>query len=260
MTCPPCAQIKVNFQNQGTPYLIIDFLAIIRDHKSMARIARVIAEGYPHYITQHGNRRLQTFFNDGDYQEYLRLMAEWLTKRDVTVWAYCLLPNHVHLLAVPNVADGLRRGIGEAHRRYSRLINLREGWRGHLWQGRFSSFVLDRNHLLAAARYIERNPVAAGLVKKPWDYRWSSARAHVGGQDDILVRVKPLLKMVDDWRDFIRQQTTQESIRAFQRHGRTGRPLGDKAFVEKVEIKTRRDLKPKKPGPKGPSKLSNKKD
>jgi putative transposase len=123
----------------------------------MARIARVIADGYPHHITQRGNRRLQTFFNDGDYQEYLRLMAEWLTKSDVTVWAYCLMPNHVHLLAVPNVADGLRRGIGEAHRRYSRLINLREGWRRHLWQGRFSSFVLDSDHSLAAARYIERN-------------------------------------------------------------------------------------------------------
>ena len=81
----------------------------------MARIARVIAEGYPHHITQRGNRRLQTFFNDGHYQEYLRLMAEWLTKHEVTVWAYCLMPNHVHLLAVPNVADGLRRGIGKAH-------------------------------------------------------------------------------------------------------------------------------------------------
>jgi putative transposase len=121
-------------------------------------------------------------------------------------------------------------------------------------------FCTDSDHLLAAARYIERNPVAAGLVKKLWDYRRSSARADVGGQDDIIVRVKPLLEMVDDWGDFIRYQTTKELIRAFQRHERTGRPLGDKAFVEQVEIKTRRDLKPKKPGPKEPGKRSNKKD
>jgi len=218
----------------------------------MARIARVIVEGYAHHITQRGNRRLQTFFNEEDYAEYLRLMAEWLTKRDVSVWAYCLMPNHVHLLVVPATEDGLRRGIGEAHRRYSRRINFREGWRGHLWQGRFSSFILDDDHMLAAARYIERNPVAAGLVEAPWDYPWSSARAHLEGRDDILVRVQPLLEIVEDWRDFIGQETTKEIVRTIQQHERTGRPLGDEAFVDALEQKTRRDLRRKKTGPKGP--------
>ena len=129
----------------------------------MPRIARVIAVGFPHHLTQRGNRRLPTFFCDADYKEYLQIMAEWLTKRDVTVWAYCLMPNHVHLVVVPMSEDGLRLGIGEAHRRYTRMINFREGWRGHLWQGRFASFPLDNNHLLAAARYIERNPVRAAM-------------------------------------------------------------------------------------------------
>ena len=215
----------------------------------MPRIARVIAEGFPHHVTQRGNRRLPTFFCDGDYEKYLQIMAEWLTKRDVNVWAYCLMPNHVHLIVVPQNEGGLRRGIGEAHRRYTRMINCREGWRGHLWQGRFASYPLDNNHLLAAARYIERNPVAAGLVAQPWDYRWSSARSHLEGRDDVLVRVKPLLEIVDDWRDFISKETTKEIVKALHRHEHTGRPLGDETFIERLEAATGRHLKPKKPGP-----------
>ena len=129
----------------------------------MSRIARVIAPGYPHHLTQRGNRRLPTFFCDDDYHEYLALMAERCDECDVAVWAYCLLPNHVHLIAVPAEADSLRRAVGEAHRRYTRYVNFREGWRGHLWQGRFASFVMDERYLLAAARYVEMNPVRAGL-------------------------------------------------------------------------------------------------
>ena len=215
----------------------------------MPRIARVIAEGHPHHVTQRGNRRLQTFFRDEDYEEYLRLMSQWLTKRDVAVWAYCLMPNHVHLVVVPMTADGLRRGIGEAHRRYTRMINFREGWRGHLWQGRFASFPVDNSHLLNSARYIERNPVAANMAKHPWDYPWSSARAHLEKRDDILVRVKPLLEMVDDWRYFIGQETTKKMAKDLHLHERTGRPWGDEAFIERLEAATGRNLKRKKPGP-----------
>ena len=214
----------------------------------MPRIARVIAAGYPHHITQRGNRRLPTFFGDEDYHHYLRLMSQMLRKYDVAVWAYCLMPNHVHLIAVPQTEDGLRRGIGEAHRRYTRMINLREGWCGHLWQGRFASFPLDDNYLLASARYVERNPVAAGLVETPWDYLWSSARAHVEGEDDILVQVKPLLDIVADWQDFISQETPKEMIKAYGSHERTGRPLGDEPFLDRLERATGRELKMKKPG------------
>src|SRR6516225_1367121 len=79
-------------------------------------------------------------------------MAEWSRAHQVEVWAYCLMPNHVHLIAIPQSADGLRHAIGEVHRRYTRMVNFREGWRGHLWQGRFASFVLDEPYLLTAAR------------------------------------------------------------------------------------------------------------
>jgi putative transposase len=90
----------------------------------MARIARVIAEGMPHHITQRGNRRQQTFFSDDDYRVYIELMAEWCEKHGVEIWAYCLMPNHIHLIAVPSEEDTLRLAIGEAHRRYTRRINF----------------------------------------------------------------------------------------------------------------------------------------
>jgi putative transposase len=109
----------------------------------MARLARVVAPGIPHNVTQRGNRRQQTFFNDEDYQAYLELMSEWYAWYKVEIWAYCLVPNHVHLIAVPATKEGWKLAIGEAHRRYTRRINFREGWRGHLWQGRNSSFILE---------------------------------------------------------------------------------------------------------------------
>ena len=111
---------------------------------------------------------MDTFFRDEDYQAYLALMAEWCRKCNVAVWAYCLMPNHVHLVAVPESADGLRLAIGEAHRRYSAMVNRRQKWTGHLWQGRFSSFPLDEKYLLAAVKYIEMNPVRAPLVADPY--------------------------------------------------------------------------------------------
>lgn len=154
----------------------------------MARISRVVAPGYPHHVTQRGNRRQQTFFprqgfrgviSDDDYRAYLDLMTEWCRRQGVTVWAHCLMPNHVHLIAVPLSQDGLRRAIGEAHRRHTLCVNRREGWRGHLWQGRFASVVLDEAHLLAAVRYVERNPVRAGLVASAGKWPRSSASAPV---------------------------------------------------------------------------------
>ncbi len=134
----------------------------------------------PHHVTQRGNRRQQTFFNDGDYRQYLDLMQHWCLQHQVAIWAYCLMPNHVHLILVPPSEESLCRAVGEAHRRYTRHINFREGWRGHLWQGRFASFVMDEPYLLAAARYVERNPVRARLVSQAADWPWSSAAAHTG--------------------------------------------------------------------------------
>jgi putative transposase len=215
----------------------------------MARLARVIAPGLPHHITQRGNRRQQTFFGEEDYQVYLSLMAEWCGKYRVEIWAYCLMPNHVHLIAVPESETGLARAIGEAHRRYTRHINFREGWRGHLWQERFASFPMDESHLLAAARYVEMNPVAAGLVDFPGAYRWSSAAAHLAGNDDALVKVEPLLELVGDWRGFL-TLTDEDELAMLKRHERSGRPLGDAPFVERLEEEMARRLRPAKRGPK----------
>jgi putative transposase len=214
----------------------------------MARIARVVAEHYPHHITQRGNRRQDTFFCDDDYRYYIRLMAEWCDKCGVTIWAYCLMHNHVHLVAVPESEGGLRRAIGEAHRRYTRHINFREQWRGHLWQGRFASFLMDEKYLLTATRYIELNPVRAGLVSIPEEYPWSSAKAHMKGRNDDLVKVQPLLRMVDDWRQFLSGDVSDEEYELLQRHERTGRPLGSTSFIEQLESKLSRILTPQKGG------------
>jgi putative transposase len=217
----------------------------------MARLARIVAPGLPHYITQRGNRDEQTFFCDEDYLTYIELMSEWCGAHAVEILAYCLMPNHVHLIAVPRSDDGLRRAIGEAHRRYTRLVNLREGQRGHLWQGRFASFVVDKPYLVTAARYIELNPVRAGLVKTPSRYRWSSAAAHGRGRDDTLVRVAPLLKLSPDWRAALARVVREADVSLLHAHERTGRPLGDEAFLTRLEKKLGRILRRQKPGPKG---------
>jgi putative transposase len=217
----------------------------------MARIARAVAPGMPHHIIQRGNRRQQTFFNDEDYQSYLKLMSEWCLKYQVEIWAYCLMPNHVHLIAVPTVKEGLSPAIGEAHRRYTRQINFREGWRGHLWQGRFSSFIMEKRYLLACTRYVELNPVRAGLVKLPEEWFWSSAASHMKGKDDILVKTKPLLEIVNKpWKDFLAVDVHKPEIELFRKHERTGRPLGVDSFIGKMESLLDRRLKPQKPGPK----------
>jgi len=217
----------------------------------MARIARAVAPGIPHHVTQRGNRRQQTFFNDEDYRAYLELMSEWCSKYGVEIWAYCLMPNHVHLIAVPENKDGLNLAVGEAHRRYTRRVNFREGWRGHLWQGRFSSFIMEETYLLACARYIELNPVRAGLVRKPEDWRWSSADAHMKHKDDILLTAKPLLEIVNKaWRQFLAFDVKELEIELFRKHERTGRPLGADSFVEKLELLLDRKLRLQKPGPK----------
>ena len=178
--------------------------------------------GLPHHITQRGNRRQQTFFNQEDYAAYLELMSEWCRDQGVEIWSYCLMPNHAHLIAVPSTEDGLRWAVGEAHRRYTRRINFREKWRGYLWQARFASFVMDEPYLLAAARYIELNPVRAGLVAKAEDCSWSGARAHLAGRDDQFGHGRSFAG--HDWR-LVRVSQ--------QRHARRGTPGHPPAFAHR---------------------------
>jgi len=213
-------------------------------------MARAVAPGIPHHVTQRGNRRQQTFFSDEDYLAYLELMSEWCGKYQVAIWAYCLMPNHIHLIAVPTTKDGLNLAVGEAHRRYTRRINFREGWRGHLWQGRFSSFIIDEPYLLACTRYIELKPVRAGLVKKPEAWPWSSAGPHIKGNDDLLVKTTPLSEMVNkSWQQFLTVDVSDSEIELLRKHERTGRPLGEESFIKKMELLLNRRLRPRKPGP-----------
>ena len=202
----------------------------------------------PHHVTQRGNRRQQTFFHDDDYAAYLELMADACRDEGVAIWAYCLMPNHTHLVAVPESEDGLRRAIGEAHRRYTRRINFREKWRGYLWQGRFASFVMDEPHLLAAVRYVELNPVRAKLANDASRWAWSSAKAHLSGRDDCLVQVGPMLALVHDWRDLLNSAIPEEQLRNLRSHMLTGRPLGDEAFVNRLENLAGRVLRAGKRG------------
>ncbi len=208
----------------------------------MARLARIVAPGLPHHVTQRGNRGLETFFSEADYQAYLGLLAESCAKAATEVWAYCLMPNHVHLILVPSHPDGLRAALGEAHRRYTRRINQRQDWRGHLWQERYHSFPLDEPHLAAAVRYVERNPVRAGLARRPEDWAWSSARAHLDGRDDALVRVAPLLERFPDWRDYLSDDVDAAALKTLRQHGRSGRPLGSERFVAKLETELGRHI------------------
>jgi len=217
----------------------------------MARIARVVAPGMSHHITQRGNRRQRAFFSDDDYVAYIDLMAEWRRAYGVDIWAYCLMPSHVHLIAVPSEKESLKHAIGEAHRRHTRRINFREGWKGHLWQGRFASYILDEPYLLAGVRYIEMNPVRAGLVKNPEKWLWSSAAAHILGKSDNLVNVEPLISIVQkSWSDFLTEKITFEERKDLQKHERTGRPLGNLEFIERLEKMLNLKLKPGKPGKK----------
>jgi len=178
------------------------------------------------------------------------MMSDWCSQERVEIWAYCLMPNHIHLIAVPESEQGLARAVGEAHRRYTSRVNRREDWRGYLWQGRFSSCPLDEPNLLTAARYVELNPVRAGLSDRAWRYPWSSAGAHVRGKNDVLVRVKPMLKRVGDWREYLVAEPDSTDIEILRRHTRTGRPLGSHKFVKLLEARSGRALAPGKPGPK----------
>jgi putative transposase len=219
----------------------------------MGRVARVVVPGIPHHVTQRGNRKLRVFFTDKDYAMYVSILSKYCTRYLVDVWAYCLMPNHVHIIAVPESGGSLARAVGETHRQYTLRINERESWTGHLWQGRFSSYPMDEQHLLAAARYIELNPVRAGLAEDPVDWRWSSARFHVQGKRDPLVKPNLLSTMVGDWAAYLREQIPESEV--FRKHQKTGRPLGDEAFIERCEQALGRTLKLQKPGRKSDKRI-----
>jgi len=214
----------------------------------MARIARVVLPGIPHHVTQRGNRRQRVFFGDEDYREYLGYLSAGCRAAGTACWAYCLMPNHVHLVLVPETESGLRGALAEAHRNYARMVNFRYDWRGHLWQERFHSFPMDENHLLAAVRYVELNPVRAGMVHAADEWPWSSARAHLHQQPDSLLERSPLVDSITDWQAYLQNSSSEAALERLRRHTRTGRPLGDDNFLDCAELATGRELRPGRPG------------
>jgi putative transposase len=225
----------------------------------MARLARIVIPGVAHHVTQRGNRRLPIFFTDADRAAYLALLADAADASGTRCLAWCLMDNHVHLILVPQAEAGLRAMLGEAHRRYTRRINFREGWRGHLFQERFASYPMDDAHLLAAIRYVENNPAAAGMVARAEDWRWSSAQSHIAGartRHDPLTDVAAIGDHVPNWRAMLRlgleagglAARSEGVAGAIEARLRTGRLLGAADWIAQQEAATGRRLTPARPG------------
>ena len=215
----------------------------------MSRMARIVLPGCPHHVTQRGNRREAIFFEDGDQDVYRDLLAEQAEKARIEVWAYCLMPNHVHLIVAPKEAEGFARAIGEVHRRYTNFINARGRWTGHLFQNRFASVPMDDAHFVTAVRYVSLNPIRARLVGRAEDWPWSSVRAHLAGCDDALVRVKPVLERVGDFAKLLTPDAADEERFALVRRSEsTGRPLATTEFVSDLERILGRPISRRAPG------------
>jgi len=212
----------------------------------MPRSARLTVPGLPHHVTHRGNHRQQTFFCEGDHRLYVRYLAAACAATGTAVWAWCLMPNHVHLVLIPSVEGGLSATLHRTQGRYTKAINAREKWDGQLWQGRFASFVMDERHLLACARYVELNPVRAGLVARAENWPWSSARAHLGGPVDPLTDPEPLLERWPEWRSVLETGDDQPSLQAIRERERSGRPLGGKAFLARLAKATGVPLRPRR--------------
>jgi putative transposase len=216
----------------------------------MPRFSRIVIPKYPHHVVQRGNRLQKVFFSDSDKKAYLEFLKNSSQKHGLEIWAYCLMDNHVHLIIVPDNEKSLSKAIGEAHLQYTRMINFREGWRGYLWQGRFSSSCLDHKHLFAAIRYVETNPVRAGMVSIAENYQWSSARFHINKEKSDLLSDNFFTEEVKNWAEYLSDHKKDDTVKQIRSLVKTGKPLGDKEFIEKIEKQTGRRLMKIKPGPK----------
>ena len=201
-------------------------------------------------MTQRGNGRQQTFFSDEDYAAYRDLLAEHCAANDVAVWSWVLMPNHVHLILVPEHVDALRAALSKVHRAYAGRIHAREKRTGHFWQGRFGCVAMDEPHLLAALRYVAMNPVRARLAKRAQDWRWSSVHALLDpNKSDGITDTAPVLERVPDFAALLRSAEDEDLTKALRQSESTGRPLGDSAFLERVEALLGRNPRPAKRGP-----------
>ena len=198
----------------------------------MPRPARMVLPGIPHHVTQRGNRKQRLFFDDEDRRAYLRLLAQACARHGTRCLAWCLMDNHVHLILVPADEDGLRAPLASAHTTYLQRVNRAQGLGGHLFQGRYASYAMDDAHLMVAARYVENNPVAAGLVGCAEAWPWSSARAHAEGRPDRLTDIAALAAHVPNWRAMLaRGLEAADEDERIARATRSGRPLGARDWL-----------------------------
>jgi putative transposase len=215
----------------------------------MPRKARLVVPGYPHHITQRGVRGLATFSDEADYRLYLKLFRDQIAESGLAVGAYCLMPNHVHVVAIPDKTNSLAGHFRKLHSTYAKQFNSRHGWKGHVWQERFYSVVMDEKHALAAFRYVELNPVRAGLCKTPEQWPWSSVHANLGILDDGIVDADVPARFVDDWSAYLAQDIDRRSTDSLRTHTRNGRPAGDDQFIDELEAVTGKTIRPRNPGP-----------
>jgi putative transposase len=205
----------------------------------MPRLARPVFPKVPHHITQRGNRREAVFFSDEDRADYLRWLGEYCAKYKVSVLAYCLMTNHIHVVAVPQREDALEKVFRPLHTRYAQRINRAKKWKGHLWQGRFFSSALDDTYLWAALRYVERNPVRARIVRRAENYKWSSAAAHCGLKEDAVLTTDRAwvarIRSVGDWSKWLAQGEVPEQVEVLRRHVERGLLCGAEEFIRKLE-------------------------
>jgi len=203
----------------------------------MPRRKRIVVPGGWHHITHRGNHRQTIFFNEGDRAEYVSLVAHYCVKHRVRRLAYCLMPNHVHWIVIPEFEDGLSKAFGQAHQRYALGLQKRLETSGHLWQSRFFSCPLSQSHVFEAIRYIELNPVRAGLISKPQDWRWSSARAHLYGADPLrVVEVDWWVRegQKSTWGEHLSATPEPEHDNRFRKCTLAGLPFGAREFVAGV--------------------------
>jgi putative transposase len=212
-------------------------------------MARVVVPDIAHHVTQRGNRRGDVFFSDDDRRRFLSLLREYSQDCGLELLAYCLMTNHLHLVVVPEHENSLARVLKPVNLCYAQYVNRTQGWCGRLWQERFYSCPMDPGHTLVAVRYVERNPVRAGLVPGAEDYPWSSAAGHTGRKvDSLLSDRQSLLSGIDNWSDWLKADDDIERVSRLKLYTRTGRPLGSETFTEQVELKTGRELRPKPHG------------
>lgn len=193
----------------------------------MPRVARLVVPGIPRHITQRGNNRQDVFFVDDDRIFYLRMLRKYSDENGLEVLGYCLMRDHIHLVAIPSREDSLASAVGQTHFVYTQYINGLHGRSGHLWQNRFYSCALDEEHFWNAMRYVERNPVRAGAASRAWEYRWSSAAVHCGGNNEVrLVDLRKWNGMigVQDWQAALsagQNDAAVKELRRIHRHGQT---------------------------------------